>query len=95
MIISKFWELPVGARFNHGARRYAKIALNMAQDEDRCGNVFHDLTEVSWDRKEGEERAEHRRPPPGPWWAKLSPAPGQRSGQVKPEIAGRNYGNGI
>ncbi len=78
MQIAQFWELPVGARFNFRARRYEKIALSMARDEDRCGNVFHDTTEVSWDRREGEERMEHRRPPARPWWSYMSPAPGQR-----------------
>ena len=79
MVIAEFWELPVGARFNHGARRYEKIALNMARDdEDRCANVFHDITEVSWDRREGEARAEHRRPDAKAWWSRITPAVGQR-----------------
>jgi hypothetical protein len=77
MEIAQFWELPVGARFNFRARRYEKIALSMARDEDRCGNVFHDTTEVSWDRREGEEGVEHGRPPARPWWSYMSPAPGQ------------------
>ena len=27
----------------------------MARDEDRCGNIFQDYTEVCWDRRPGEE----------------------------------------
>lgn len=57
MQIAQFWELPVGARFNFRAQRYEKVALNVARDEDRCGNVFHDDTEVSWDRESGEALA--------------------------------------
>jgi len=80
MVIAQFWELPVGARFNHGARRYEKIALSMGRDEDRCANVFHDTTEVSWDRRDGEARAEHRRPDAKAWWSRITPAVGQRRG---------------
>ena len=76
MVIAQFWELPVGARFCFRERRYEKIALSMARDEDRCGNVFHDETEVAWDRRPGEE-ARPRRPPKPHWTSYLTPAPGE------------------
>ena len=49
MMIAQFRELPIGARFNFRARRYEKIALDRGMDEERCGNLFHASTEVSWD----------------------------------------------
>lgn len=45
-----FRQLGVGARFEFRGRRYEKIALSMAQDEERLGNVFHDQTEVCVER---------------------------------------------
>lgn len=42
----KFNQIPVGARFEFRGRRYQKVALSMAHDEDRYGNVFLDYTEV-------------------------------------------------
>ena len=41
-----FNEVPLGARFEFRGRRYEKVALSMARDEDRFGNVFQDYTEV-------------------------------------------------
>ena len=42
----QFKELPIGARFEFRGRRYEKVALSMACDEERMGNIFHDDTEV-------------------------------------------------
>ncbi len=42
----KFCEVPVGARFEFRGQRYQKLALSMACDEQRWGNIFHDDTEV-------------------------------------------------
>ena len=42
----RFKELPVGARFEFRGHRYEKVALSMARDEERMGNIFHDDTEV-------------------------------------------------
>ncbi len=42
----QFCNLPVGAQFEFRGRRYRKLALSMACDEERLGNVFHDQTEV-------------------------------------------------
>ncbi len=41
-----FFKIPVGANFEFRGRRYRKLALSMACDEERMGNVFHDQTEV-------------------------------------------------
>jgi hypothetical protein len=41
-----FHRLPVGARFEFRGRRFEKVALSIASDEERVGNVFHADTEV-------------------------------------------------
>ena len=69
-----FWQLPIGARFEFRGRRYEKLALSMARDEERCGNIFQDEAEVFWDGKPGEE-LKPPRPPEPPWWSYMSPAP--------------------
>ncbi len=51
----QFQQLPLGARFEFRGRRYEKLALAMARDEDRCGNIFQDETQVLWDRQPGEQ----------------------------------------
>jgi hypothetical protein len=45
-MLMQFKELPVGARFEFRGHRYEKVALSMACDEERMGNIFHDDTEV-------------------------------------------------
>lgn len=72
-----FYQLPIGARFEFRGRRYEKLALSMARDEERCGNIFQDEAEVTWARRPGEE-LKPPRPPEAPWWSHMSPAPGQR-----------------
>ena len=79
-----FWQLPIGARFEFRGRRYEKLALSMARDEERCGNIFQDEAEVLWDRRPGEE-LKPPRPPEPPWWSYMSPAPGQRREKLKAE----------
>lgn len=49
----RFTELPVGARFEFRGRRYEKVALSMARDEERLGNAFHAETEVVCDTPGG------------------------------------------
>ncbi len=44
-----FSRIPVGSNFEFRGRRYRKLALSMACDEERIGNVFHDETEVLLD----------------------------------------------
>ncbi len=46
---TQFCELPIGARFAFRGRRYIKLALSMACDEDLWGNVFNDGVEVQPD----------------------------------------------
>jgi hypothetical protein len=89
-----FYQIPIGARFEFRGRRYEKLALSMARDEERCGNIFQDEAEVFWHCKPSEQPAAPKPPRPH-WTTHLCPAPGQRSEKLKPEIAGRNYGSGI
>jgi hypothetical protein len=42
----QFQEIPIGQFFEFRARRYRKLALSMASDEDRNGNIFQAQTEV-------------------------------------------------
>jgi hypothetical protein len=42
----QFSQIPVGARFEFRGHRYEKLALSMACDEERLGNIFHAETEV-------------------------------------------------
>jgi len=57
----KFQKLPVGALFEFRGRRYRKVALSMAHDEDRCGNIFQDQTDVvPWQPSEPARRADRK-----------------------------------
>ena len=42
----QFQEIPIGQFFEFHGRRYKKLALSMASDEDRNGNIFQAQTEV-------------------------------------------------
>ena len=42
----QFQEIPIGQFFELHGRRYGKLALSMASDEDRNGNIFQAQTEV-------------------------------------------------
>jgi len=42
----QFQELSIGQHFEFRGRRYEKLALSMACDEDRIGNIFQAQTEV-------------------------------------------------
>jgi len=42
----QFQEIPIGQHFEYRGRRYRKLALSMACDEDRIGNIFQAQTEV-------------------------------------------------
>jgi hypothetical protein len=77
----QFYELAVGARFFFRGRRYEKIAMSMARDEDRIGNIFMGETDVAAD---GEtllllpEQAALWKPPERHWTDYLGPAHGQK-----------------
>ncbi len=43
---AKFSQIPIGARFEFRGHRYEKLALNLARDEQRFGNIFQAETEV-------------------------------------------------
>jgi hypothetical protein len=42
----QFQEIPIGGYFEFHGRRYRKLALSMASDEDRNGTIFQAQTEV-------------------------------------------------
>jgi hypothetical protein len=42
----QFQEIPIGQFFEYRGRRYRKLALSMASDEDRNGNIFQAQVEV-------------------------------------------------
>jgi hypothetical protein len=42
----QFQEIPIGQFFEFRGRRYRKLALSMASDEDRNGDIFQAQTEV-------------------------------------------------
>jgi hypothetical protein len=42
----KFQQVQIGEIFEFRGRRYRKVAMSMAHDEDRCGNVFQENTDV-------------------------------------------------
>jgi hypothetical protein len=44
--IMQFQEIPIGGHFEFRGRRYQKLALSMARDEDHYGNIFQAQTEV-------------------------------------------------
>ncbi len=46
MFLLTLMDLPIGTRFIFYGKTYTKIALNMAEDEKRYGNIFQTGTEV-------------------------------------------------
>lgn len=44
--ILQFQEIPIGQHFEFRGRRYQKLALSLARDEDHYGNIFQAQTEV-------------------------------------------------
>jgi hypothetical protein len=82
----KFYELAVGARFFFRGRGYVKLAMSMAEDEDRVGHIFQAETELTAD---GEplllppEEAARWKPPGGA----LDRAPGACAGA---EVTGKS-----
>ena len=42
----QFQEIAIGQHFEFRGRRYKKLALSMASDEDRIGTIFQAQTEV-------------------------------------------------
>lgn len=79
-----FSEVPVGGRFEFRGRRYEKLALSLARDEERCGNIFLDYTEVCIDSVAARPAApiattpfRRDNSPLRSWTGHLSVAPGQ------------------
>ncbi len=75
-----FYQLSNGARFEFRGKQFEKVAMSMAVDAERCGNVFQAETEIT---PIGEllllpaEEAEKWKPSVTHWAAFMSPAPGQ------------------
>lgn len=82
--LTQFRALPVGARFEFRGRRYEKLALSLARDEDCCGNVFQDETEVWADLPPPPQGLEPRRLPAPHWTEPLCPAPGPARPRLAP-----------
>ena len=76
----KFYELALGAVFQFRGTRYQKLAMGLAWDEKRRGNIFMGETEVV---SEGEpkllsaEEAAKWKPAERHWTDRLGLAPGQ------------------
>jgi hypothetical protein len=77
----RFYELAVGARFVFHGRRYEKIAMGMAKNEQGLGSVFMGETEVVPDGVPlllPPEEAAKWKPDDRHWTDYLSPAPAPR-----------------
>ena len=77
----QFYELAIGARFVFRRRRYQKLAMSMAEDEERCGHIFQAENEVTPDGESkllSPEEAARWKPDERHWTERLGPAPGQR-----------------
>jgi len=76
----QFYQLAKGGRFEFRGKQFEKVAMSMAVDAERIGNVFQGGTEVM---PIGEplllstEEAEKWRPSSTHSTAFMSPAPGQ------------------
>ena len=76
----QFYQLAKGARFEFRGKQFEKVAMSMAVDADRNGNVFQGETEI---KPIGEalllpaEEAEKWKPPATHWTSIITPAPGQ------------------
>jgi hypothetical protein len=77
----KFYKLAVGARFCVRGRRFEKLGMSMAEDEERLGHAFMGDVEVTPD---GEalllppEVAARWKPDDRHWTEYVGPAPKQR-----------------
>ena len=76
----QFYQLAKGARFEFRGKQFEKIAMSMAEDEERNGYVFQGETEIT---PIGEplllppEEAEKWKPSATHWADFITPAPGQ------------------
>jgi len=85
----QFYELAIGARFFFRGRRYEKLAMSMAEDEERVGHSFLADAEVTLEVRGAEcgvrsdpellppEEAARWKPDDRHWTEHLGPAPGQ------------------
>lgn len=76
----QFYQLAKGARFGFRGKQFEKIAMGMAEDAERCGNVFMgetEITPIGEPRLLSAEEAERWKPSASHWTAFISAAPGQ------------------
>jgi hypothetical protein len=74
----RFYELAVGARFFFRGRRYEKLAMSMARDEEQFGHAFMAETEVTVDGEPlllPREEAARWKPLEKHWTEYVGPAP--------------------
>ncbi len=76
----KFYELALGARFVFRGHRFVKIAMCLAEDQRRWGNIFLGDTDVVPDGvpvRLSPAEAARWKPADKDWADYLTPAPGQ------------------
>ncbi len=77
----QIYELAVGARFFFRGRRYEKLAMRMAEDEQRAGHIFAADAEVTADGERlllSPEAAARWKPTEKHQTEHIGPARGQR-----------------
>jgi hypothetical protein len=77
----KFYRLALGAKFVFHGRAYTKIAMSMANDDQRLGTCFMGSAEVLTDDPAlllSPEEAARWKPPEGHWYDHMSRAPGPK-----------------
>ncbi len=88
----KFYELAVGARFILRGRRFEKIAMSMAEDEQGVGSILMGGTEIVPDGVPlllPPEEAAKWKPSDRHWTEYLSPAPPPRAPGPRSLATGR------
>jgi hypothetical protein len=76
----QFYQLAKGARFEFRGKQFQKIAMSMAEDAERNGNIFQGETEIIPIGEPlllADEQAAEWKPSATHWTAFMSPAPGQ------------------
>jgi len=74
----QFYQLAPGARFEFRGRHFKKVAISMAQDSERNGNIFQGETEITPIGEPlllPEAEAAKWKPSEIPWNSYLTPSP--------------------
>jgi hypothetical protein len=91
----KFYQLAIGARFIFRGRRFEKVAMSVAENEEKLGKVFMGATEVVPDGVPlllPAAEAAKWKPDDRPWTEYLSPAPAPREPGPRAAAIGRRDG---